>query len=171
MSYDVPNIARSCPMDCASSLHLLAKRSRLSRKLSTLNGTAAASFDSGSRLNPMVDRCSWISRDRQVRATSLTPCSRCDCQRSALRARGVFEIAGCFAFWIWQRRGDSPAVALVGVASLVAFAFMLTRINSAFAGRAYAAYGGIYIVASLAWLWIVEGQAPTRTDLAEAALA
>jgi len=83
----------------------------------------------------------------------------------------VFEISGCFAFWIWQRRGDSPVVALMGVASLVAFAFTLTQINSAFAGRAYAAYGGIYIVASLAWLWIVEGQAPTRTDLAGAALA
>ena len=62
-------------------------------------------------------------------------------------------------------------MALMGVASLVAFAFTLTQINSAFAGRAYAAYGGIYIVASLAWLWIVEGQAPTRTDLAGAALA
>lgn len=62
-------------------------------------------------------------------------------------------------------------MAPMGVASLIAFAFTLTRINSAFAGGAYAAYGGIYIVASLAWLWIVEGQAPTRTDLAGAALA
>jgi small multidrug resistance family-3 protein len=44
-------------------------------------------------------------------------------------------------------------------------------INSAFAGRAYAAYGGIYIAASLVWLWLVEGQAPTRTDLLGAALA
>ena len=62
-------------------------------------------------------------------------------------------------------------VALVGVASLIAFALALTRVDSAFAGRAYAAYGGIYIVVSLAWLWIVEGQAPTRPDLAGAALA
>jgi small multidrug resistance family-3 protein len=82
-----------------------------------------------------------------------------------------FEIAGCFAFWIWLRRGGTPLVALVGIASLIAFAFALTRVDSAFAGRAYAAYGGIYIVASLAWLWVVEGQAPTRTDLAGAALA
>ena len=43
-------------------------------------------------------------------------------------------------------------MAPMGVASLIAFAFTLTRINSAFAGGAYAAYGGIYIVASLAWL-------------------
>ena len=77
-----------------------------------------------------------------------------------------FEIAGCFAFWVWLRRGGTPLVALVGVGSLIAFAFALTRVDSAFAGRAYAAYGGIYIVASLAWLGVVEGQAPTRTDLA-----
>jgi hypothetical protein len=32
-------------------------------------------------------------------------------------------------------------------------------VDSAFAGRAYAAYGGIYIAASLVWLWLVEGQA------------
>lgn len=83
----------------------------------------------------------------------------------------LFEIAGCFAFWVWLRRGGTPVVALVGVASLIAFAVALTRVDSAFAGRAYAAYGGIYIVASLAWLWVVEGQAPTRTDLAGAALA
>ena len=82
-----------------------------------------------------------------------------------------FEIAGCFAFWVWLRRGGTPLVALVGVGSLIAFAFALTRVDSAFAGRAYAAYGGIYIVASLAWLWVVEGQTPTRTDVAGAALA
>ena len=82
-----------------------------------------------------------------------------------------FEIAGCFAFWVWLRRGGTPIVALVGVASLIAFALALTRVDSAFAGRAYAAYGGIYIVASLLWLWGVEGQAPTRYDLAGAALA
>jgi small multidrug resistance family-3 protein len=82
-----------------------------------------------------------------------------------------FEIAGCFAFWSWARRGAGFAVLFLGVASLIAFAFALTRIDSAFAGRAYAAYGGIYIAASLIWLWAVEGQPPTRADLAGAALA
>ena len=54
-----------------------------------------------------------------------------------------FEIAGCFAFWVWLRRGATPPlVALLGLASLICFAVTLTRIDSAFAGRAYAAYGG-----------------------------
>ena len=82
-----------------------------------------------------------------------------------------FEIAGCFAFWLWARRSAAPLVLVLGVVSLIAFAYALTRIDSAFAGRAYAAYGGIYIVASLTWLWAVEGQAPTRTDVIGAGLA
>jgi small multidrug resistance family-3 protein len=82
-----------------------------------------------------------------------------------------FEIAGCFAFWVWLRRGASPLVAVLGVASLVAFAVALTRVDSLFAGRAYAAYGGIYIAASLVWLWLAEGQRPTPMDLAGAGVA
>jgi small multidrug resistance family-3 protein len=83
----------------------------------------------------------------------------------------VFEIAGCFAFWVWVRRGAAPWVIVVGIASLVGFALALTRVDAAFAGRAYAAYGGIYIATSLVWLWVVERQVPTRPDVLGAALA
>ena len=38
------------------------------------------------------------------------------------------------------------------------------------AGRAYAAYGGVYIAASLSWLWIVEGTRPDRWDILGAAI-
>ena len=47
----------------------------------------------------------------------------------------------------------------------------LTRIDVGFAGRAYAAYGGIYILASLFWLWAVEGIRPSGWDLAGSGLA
>ena len=80
------------------------------------------------------------------------------------------EIAGCFAFWAWLRLGGSPWWALPGTVALVAFALLLTRIDAEFAGRAYAAYGGIYIAASLTWLWAVEGSRPDRFDLIGAAL-
>jgi small multidrug resistance family-3 protein len=82
-----------------------------------------------------------------------------------------FEIAGCYAFWLWLRRGASFSVAVLGVVSLIAFAVALTRVDSAFAGRAYAAYGGIYIGASLVWLWLVEGQRPKATDVIGASIA
>jgi small multidrug resistance family-3 protein len=80
------------------------------------------------------------------------------------------EIAGCFAFWAWLRL-DKPAWWLLpGLASLAVFAWLLTLVDSAAAGRTYAAYGGIYIVASLAWLWGVEGLRPDRWDLTGAAI-
>jgi len=81
------------------------------------------------------------------------------------------EIAGCFAFWASLRRGASPLVAIAGIGSLVGFALALTRVDSMFPGRAYAAYGGIYIAASLIWLWLVEGQRPTIRDSVGAAIA
>jgi small multidrug resistance family-3 protein len=76
----------------------------------------------------------------------------------AFTLAAILEIAGCFAFWAWLRRGASPVVIAVGIASLVGFAIVLTRVHSAFTGRAFAAYGGVYIAASLGWLWAVERQ-------------
>jgi small multidrug resistance family-3 protein len=90
---------------------------------------------------------------------------------AAFAVAATLEIAGCFAFWVWLRGGRSPVMAVVGVVSLVGFALALTRVDTLFAGRAYAAYGGIYIAASLAWLWLVEGQRPTATDLIGAGVA
>ena len=74
------------------------------------------------------------------------------------------EIAGCFAFWAWLKLGKSGLWLIPGVVALVLFAFLLTRIDSLFAGRAFAAYGGVYIAASLVWLWAVEGARPDRWD-------
>ncbi len=81
------------------------------------------------------------------------------------------EIGGCFAFWMWLRRGASIWWLVPGLAALVLFAALLTRADADFAGRAYAAYGGIYIVSSLLWLWGIEGLRPSRWDLTGASLA
>jgi small multidrug resistance family-3 protein len=80
------------------------------------------------------------------------------------------EIAGCFSFWAGWRLEKSPLWLIPGMASLAAFAFLLTLAESDAAGRAYAAYGGIYICASLFWLWAAEGVRPDRFDLAGAAI-
>ncbi len=80
------------------------------------------------------------------------------------------EIAGCFAFWAWLRLGKSAWWLAPGVASLMLFAWLLTLVDAPAAGRAYAAYGGIYIAASLCWLWAVEGVRPDRWDVSGAAL-
>lgn len=74
------------------------------------------------------------------------------------------EIAGCFAFWMWLRLDRSWLWLLPGMASLALFAVLLTRVPADAAGRAFAAYGGVYICASLGWLWAVEGVRPDRWD-------
>lgn len=79
-------------------------------------------------------------------------------------AAAVAEIAGCFAFWAWFRL-DKPVWWIIpGILSLIVFASLLSRVDAAFAGRAYAAYGGIYILASMGWMWLIEGARPDRWD-------
>lgn len=80
-------------------------------------------------------------------------------------AAAFFEIAGCFSFWIWLREGKTGWWLAPGVVSLVLFAGLLTQLDTAAAGRAYAAYGGVYIVASLLWLLVVEDVRPDRWDI------
>lgn len=82
----------------------------------------------------------------------------------------IAEIAGCYAFWAYLRL-DKPVWWLVpGMASLALFAWLLTLADSSAAGRAFAAYGGVYIASSLAWLWLVEGARPDRWDMIGAAI-
>ena len=81
------------------------------------------------------------------------------------------EIAGCFAFWAWLRLDRSPWCLVPGVASLSLFAYLLTLIDADHAGRTYAAYGGVYIMSALLWLWLFEGVRPDRWDVGGAALA
>jgi len=80
------------------------------------------------------------------------------------------EIAGCFAFWAWLRNGRSMLWVAPGIVALVAFAWLLTLVPTEAAGRAYAAYGGIYVAASLVWLRWVEGAIPDRWDMIGAAV-
>lgn len=85
-------------------------------------------------------------------------------------AAALAEIAGCFAFWAVVRSNASALWLAPGTAALILFGWLLTKVDVAFAGRAYAAYGGIYVAASLAWLWAIEARAPDRWDLIGAAV-
>ena len=76
----------------------------------------------------------------------------------------VLEISGCLAFWMWARQGHSGLWLAPGTLSLIAFAWLLTKVDVEHAGRAYAVYGGLYIVASLGCLWAAEGARPDRWE-------
>jgi small multidrug resistance family-3 protein len=75
------------------------------------------------------------------------------------------EISGCYAFWAWLRLGKSFLWIVPGIICLIVFASVLTRVDASNAGRAYASYGGIYILSSVFWLWLVEGVKPDKWDL------
>jgi small multidrug resistance family-3 protein len=88
----------------------------------------------------------------------------------AYAAAAAAEIGGCYAVWAVLRLGASPWWLVPGALLLAAFAWLLTLVDAAAAGRAFAAYGGVYILASLAWMWGMEGMRPDRWDAAGAAL-
>lgn len=85
-------------------------------------------------------------------------------------ATALAEIIGCYLPYLWLRKGASAWLLAPGVASLVLFAWLLSLHPTA-AGRTYAAYGGVYVVAALVWLWLVDGQRPTAWDLAGGTVA
>lgn len=76
-----------------------------------------------------------------------------------------FEIFGCFSFWNYFKLSKSPYWLIPGILSLVVFGYLLTKVQIEFAGRAYAIYGGIYIAASLLWLYFAEHQTPDKWDI------
>lgn len=92
-----------------------------------------------------------------------------------LRVTGLFivtaiaEIIGCYLPWLVLTQGRPTWWLLPAAASLAAFAWLLTLHPSA-AGRTYAAYGGIYVVVALIWLWRVDGVVPTRWDIVGGAI-
>lgn len=81
------------------------------------------------------------------------------------------EITGCYSFWAWLRLGKSILWTVPGILALIIFAVALTKVDASNAGRAYAAYAGIYILSALFWLWLVEGVKPDKWDLGGVALA
>jgi small multidrug resistance family-3 protein len=79
------------------------------------------------------------------------------------------EIIGCYLPWLWLRQAASAWLLLPAALSLTLFAWLLT-LHPAAAGRVYAAYGGVYVVVALAWLWAVDGVRPSPWDVLGAAV-
>ncbi|WP_104722642.1 YnfA family protein [Helicobacter mesocricetorum] len=76
-----------------------------------------------------------------------------------------FEILGCFSFWLVFKSQKSPTWLALGIFCIILFAYTLTKANIEFAGRAYVIYGGIYIISSLMWLYVVEKQSFSLWDI------
>ncbi len=87
-----------------------------------------------------------------------------------LAAAGLAEIGG--AWLVWQGVRERSSVVFVGVGFLVlalyGFLHALQPISEF--GRVLAAYGGVFIVASMLWGVVMDGFRPDRFDLLGAGL-
>ena len=79
------------------------------------------------------------------------------------------EIGGCYCVYLWVRLGKTSVWLIPGVLLLALFAWLLT-LHPLASGRIYAAYGGVYILSSILWLWIGDGLTPDMWDWIGAAL-
>jgi small multidrug resistance family-3 protein len=80
------------------------------------------------------------------------------------------EILGCYLPYLWLRERGSPWLLLPAAVSLSCFVWLLS-LHPGSAGRTYAAYGGVYVITAMLWLWRIEGRAPDRWDLIGACIA
>ncbi len=75
----------------------------------------------------------------------------------------VCEIGGAYLVWQWRAGGKPAWLALAGAGALFLYAFIQTAQSFSF-GRAFAAYGGVFIATAALWGWWVGGKAPDRWD-------
>jgi small multidrug resistance family-3 protein len=79
-------------------------------------------------------------------------------------AAGLAEIGGGYLVWRWLREGAPVIVGVLGALILVVYGIIPTLQRSNDFGRIYAAYGGVFVVASLLWGWGIDGKQPDRYD-------
>jgi small multidrug resistance family-3 protein len=78
---------------------------------------------------------------------------------------GFAEIGGGYLIWLWLREGKPYYLGLLGGLSLALYGVIATFQSFSSFGRVYAAYGGVFIVLSILWGWILDGRVPDLYDL------
>ena len=77
---------------------------------------------------------------------------------------GLLEIGGGYLVWLWLRDGRGAIVGALGAVALVLYG-VLPTLQPAHFGRVYAAYGGVFVVMSILWGWLVDGTRPDSPDV------
>ena len=85
-------------------------------------------------------------------------------------AAAIAEIGGAYLVWTAVKDGRGLLVGALGVAALGLYGIVAAFQPSNEFGRVLAAYGGVFIVGSMAWGMAFDGFQPDRYDLAGAAL-
>ncbi len=85
-------------------------------------------------------------------------------------AAALFEIGGGYLVWLWLKEGKPWWVGLLGGIILALYGVVISNQATSF-GRAYAAYGGIFIVLALIWAWKFDNFRPDKYDIIGATIA
>jgi len=76
----------------------------------------------------------------------------------------LFEIGGGYLTWQWLRFKRTWLLALLGGLFLFGYGIIQTLQPANF-GRVYAAYGGIFIVSSIIWGFVIEKNHPDKYEI------
>lgn len=85
-------------------------------------------------------------------------------------AAAVLEIGGAWLIWQGVREHRGIAWVGVGAVALAGYGFVATFQPDPNFGRILAAYGGVFVVGSLAWGVVADGFRPDRYDVIGAAV-
>jgi small multidrug resistance family-3 protein len=85
-------------------------------------------------------------------------------------AAAIAEIGGAYLVWIGLRREKGVLFVALGMIALGLYGVVATAQPSNEFGRVLAAYGGVFIVGSLAWGVAFDAFKPDRYDLIGAAI-
>ena len=77
---------------------------------------------------------------------------------------GLCEIGGGYLIWLWLREDLGFVLGAVGGFVLFLYGIVPTFQKTHF-HRVYAAYGGIFIVMSVFWGWLIDGVSPDTFDI------
>ncbi|HEX9845420.1 MAG TPA: YnfA family protein [Candidatus Nitrosotenuis sp.] len=77
---------------------------------------------------------------------------------------GLCEIGGGYLVWLWLREDFGWIFGALG--GFVLFLYGIVPVfQKANFHRIYAAYGGVFIVMSVVWGWLIDGVTPDRYDI------
>ncbi len=81
---------------------------------------------------------------------------------------GILEVGGGYGVWRWMREHAPVSIGILGLVGLMLYGVVAALEPLPF-GRAYAAYGGVFVLISLLFAAWVDGFRPDRWDLLGAA--
>jgi len=76
----------------------------------------------------------------------------------------LLEIGGGYLVWKWLKDHKAKIFGLVGALILFSYGFVMTLQPADF-GKVYATYGGIFVITSIIWGYLIDKKKPDRFEI------